>query len=503
MSTTTFVMTNPGRSAGAENAPVRAGRIPSRAMRPPELACLLLLLQASMALVSSSLVLILAATGFPVPLGKLGGVGLLAVAHPIFLVALALGVTRSWRGTRRAAIIFEGLTAAGTLANLALNVLPRVQTEGGPLVLVVNLVLPAIIVALLRTRGPGRLPSASTVAATLMAVSAVGHAALASAHAGEVPELGPLFRLDAVLLGAAALGAVLAPRWPRVSILRRWRPLAIGLLVANVLAYIVYIGSGREHVEQAALAVKLIEILALGLLLMPQGKPEEAPARPPLSAWLRTVVTMLMLGFLTGLVAWGTGFRPHHIPAVGEAAHTIEPVPGHNVRRKLINPASSDDEAATARLVEATRAGAARYANVQAAIDAGYVGTVNGPNSHVENKAFQKDDAILDPTRPEQLVYAATPDGPLLLGVVYVMPTPEQAGPEVGGSLTPWHTHTLCITILPPFIAGLMTPFGTCPFGAANVVMPEMMHVWIVENPRGQVGDRLDPAVLKARRSGR
>ena len=44
-----------------------------------------------------------------------------------------------------------------------------------------------------------------------------------------------------------------------------------------------------------------------------------------------------------------------------------------------------------------------------------------------------------------------------------------------------------------------MTPFGTCPFGAANLVMPEIMHVWIVENPRGQVGDRLDPAVLKAR----
>ena len=51
----------------------------------------------------------------------------------------------------------------------------------------------------------------------------------------------------------------------------------------------------------------------------------------------------------------------------------------------------------------------------------------------------------------------------------------------------------------PPFIAGLMTPFGTCPFGAANLVMPEMMHVWIVENPTGQVGDRLSPSVLKAR----
>jgi hypothetical protein len=372
-----------------------------------------------------------------------------------------------------------------------------VQTESGPLVLAVNLVLPAIVIALLRT--PRRLPSTSTVAATLIAASAVVHAALASAHAAEVPELGPLFRLDAVLLGGTALGAVLASRWPRVSILRRWRPLAIVLLLANVLAYVAYIGSGREHVEQAALAVKLVEIVALGLLLLPRGGDEGAATPPPLRAWLRPVCTVLVLGFLTGLVAWATGFRPHHIPAAGEAAHTVEPVPGHSVRQKLIGPVTPDDEAATARLVEATRAASARYANVQDAFDAGYAGTVNGPTSHLENKAFKHDDAILDPTRPEQLVYAATPDGPLLLGVVYVMPSAEQVGPEIGGSLTPWHTHTLCITILPPFIAGLMTPFGTCPFGAANLVMPEMMHVWLVENPTGQVGDRLDPAVLKAR----
>ena len=499
MSTATFVMTPPVRSAGVRTEPVRSGRLPSASMRAADLACVLLLLQASMALVNSSLVLFLAATGLPVPPGKLGGVGLLALAHPTFLVVVAIGVARSWRWTRRAAIVFESVTIVGTLLNLALNVLPRVQTESGPLVLIVNLLLPALIVGLLRTtRRPWRLPPAWAVAATLIGASAAIHLALASGHAADLPELGPLFRLDALLMTVAVVGAVLARRWPRVSILRRWRPLAIGLLVANVLAYCGYVVSGREHVEQAALAVKLVEIVALGLLLFPAGAGEPVPVRPR-RAWLRLVGTMLVLGCLTGLAAWGSGFRPHHIPAAGEAAHEIEPVPGHNVRRKVISAVTPENEAATAQLVEATRAGAARFANVQAAYDAGYVGAVNGPNSHLEHKAFKDDDTVLDPTRPEQLVYAATPEGPLLLGVVYVMPAPERIGPEIGGSLTPWHTHTVCITILPPFIAGLMTPFGTCPFGAANLVMPEMMHVWIVDNPTGQVGDRLDPAVLKAR----
>jgi len=491
MSTMVLSLTDPDRPRTMPLA-TRPG-----ATRASDLACVLLLLQASMALVSSSLVFVLAATGFPVPPGKLGAVGLLALTHPIFLVVVALGVARSWRWARRTAIVFESITIAGTLANLALNVIPRVQTESGPLVLAVNLVLPGIVVALLRTWR--RLPSTSTVAAALIGASAVVHAGLADAHASEVPELGPLFRLDALLLGTVALGAVLAQRYPAWRLPGRWRRFAIVLLLANVLAYVAYIGSGREHVEQTALAVKLIEIVALGLLLLPDGARADERPRPPRRTWTILVGTMLLLGFLTGFVAWATGFRPHHIPAPGEAAHVLEPVPGHNVRRKLIAPIAPDDEAATARLVEATRAGTARYANVAAAYEAGYVGQVIGPNSHFENKAFQKDEAVLDPARPEQLVYAATPDGPLLLGVVYVMPAPELDGPEVGGSLTRWHTHTLCITILPPFIAGLMTPFGTCPFGAANVVMPEMMHVWIVENPTGQVGDRLSSSVLKAR----
>ena len=312
----------------------RAGRVLSRSMHAPDLACLLLLLQASMALVSSSLVLILAATGFPVPLGKLGGVGLIAVAHPILLVVLAIGVTRSWRGIRRAALIFESVTIAGTLANLALNVLPRVQTESGPLVLGVNLVLPATIVALLRTRR--RLPSTSTLIATLLAASAVIHAALASAHAGEVPELGPPGSTPSCWAsrrweqcwpsgGRACRSSVAGVPWPSACSWRTSSPIwSTSDRDASMWS--------RRHGRQTGGGPRARAAPD------PQGQPRggactaaiagvDADGQHDAGARLRHRHRCL-----------GTGFRPHHIPAAGEAAHGIEPVPGHSVRRKLINP---------------------------------------------------------------------------------------------------------------------------------------------------------------------
>jgi hypothetical protein len=117
---------------------------------------------------------------------------------------------------------------------------------------------------------------------------------------------------------------------------------------------------------------------------------------------------------------------------------------------------------------------------------------------HYENKRFAKDSAVLDPARPENLVYVRTPDGPLLAGVVYVMPRPEMRAPRPGGPITNFHTHSLCIAPSPPWIAGLLSPFGACPAGSVNVVTPEMMHVWLLDGmPGGPYAEELDKEYLK------
>ncbi len=481
-------------TGGRETRALRAGRA-------AEVACVLLLVQASLALLSSSILFILGAAGIPVPLTQLGAIGMLVVAHPIFLVVLAWGVARGRRWARRAALIFESLVIAGALFNLALNAVPGVQTETAPLAIGTNLLLPAAIVALLKSGGAERqwrLAPLGVMAAALLFVSAGAHLALAPGHGGEAGELGLLFLLDAGLLAAAGAGVALAHRQPRATGPRRWRRLAIALLVGNVLAYVLYVGSGREHVEQVALAVKLLEIIALGLLLLPSDEPDRPPLRRPRRAWLAPVGAVLLLGTTTGLVAWGKSLKHHDVPGPGEPPHVVEPVPGAGVSRKLVFPVTPAEEAAAARLVEETRASAARYADLAVALEAGYAGEVNRSDSHLKNEAFKADDAIMDPTRPEQLVYAATANGPVLLGVVYVMPAPRRPGPEIGGALTRWHTHSICVTFLPPFVAGLVTPFGTCPFGAINFVTPEMIHVWLVDNPAGQFADQLDAVALKA-----
>src|SRR3954463_10756689 len=113
MSSATFVIADLGQPAAVPVESTGAAVVRNAPMRPAELACVLLLLQASMAMVSSAIVLFLGATGFPVPLARLGGFGLLALAHPVFLAIMAVGVARSWRGTRRAAIVFEALTIGG------------------------------------------------------------------------------------------------------------------------------------------------------------------------------------------------------------------------------------------------------------------------------------------------------------------------------------------------------------------------------------------------------
>ena len=72
--------------------------------------------------------------------------------------------------------------------------------------------------------------------------------------------------------------------------------------------------------------------------------------------------------------------------------------------------------------------------------------------------------------------------GPVLLGAMFEMPSIGQRGPAIGGPLTMWHEHeNVCLTLLPPAMSGLLSPFGMCPVG--SVLLPrttEMIHLWVV-----------------------
>jgi hypothetical protein len=115
----------------------------------------------------------------------------------------------------------------------------------------------------------------------------------------------------------------------------------------------------------------------------------------------------------------------------------------------------------------------------------------------MENPAFKNDGRVLDPQRPETLVYAIEDGRATLLGVVYVMERAGVAAPQPGGPITRWHAHNICLTLLPPGF-GIVSPFGSCPALSLNVTTPEMMHVWVVDNPAGPFAEGLDAAWVRA-----
>jgi uncharacterized membrane protein len=113
--------------------------------------------------------------------------------------------------------------------------------------------------------------------------------------------------------------------------------------------------------------------------------------------------------------------------------------------------------------------------------------------AHYQNETFLFDDAILDPDRPEFLMYLDAPEGKLLIGFMYYARTLEEKGPELGGPLARWHFHPweprgLCAIrgILP---VGRPDDQGRCAEGERVMRSPDMLHVYFVDHPLGRFAD--------------
>ena len=108
---------------------------------------------------------------------------------------------------------------------------------------------------------------------------------------------------------------------------------------------------------------------------------------------------------------------------------------------------------------------------------------------HYRNDAYLLDDIILDPDHPEVLMYYATPDGEhALAGFMFFAKTLDDPGPQIGGPLTIWHYHiykaALCL-VGDVLGDGWALPGKPCKKGTPSHRSGEMMHVWLLDNPRG------------------
>jgi hypothetical protein len=264
----------------------------------------------------------------------------------------------------------------------------------------------------------------------------------------------------------------------------RWRLPTALLLVATMLAYLSVVLRGHETVDDLGVATKFIELTALGLIVW-----RRQAAR--LSwRWLGAAAGLATAVVFSGGLAWAATLRG------GQAGHThVHAQAGQSF---IAASAPTDQQkSAAAKLVEDTRSGIARFDDVHAAVADGYVPTtpIKAATVHYVNPKYVHS-GVVDPRHPQALVYANTPNGPLLLGAMYMMPKPNQLPPDIGGSIAEWHTHNnLCFLVPGLVIDGLESPFGTCPTGSINGPTPAMLHVWTVANPAGPFAD-LTPAFV-------
>lgn len=261
-----------------------------------------------------------------------------------------------------------------------------------------------------------------------------------------------------------------------------------GLLAGVGLLAFALQSLGGTSPDQLGLLSKLFELSILVLALA--GWASTTRRR-----WAQSALTT-GLALVVAAAGWSGAMQ------VGGHGHEPGEVPGPGV----LLPVSSGGEA-TPEMIEAARRlhlqvseAIAPFADIEVAAAAGYnVAGLAGSGFHADNPAFKKDGRIFDPNAPETLVYAAGQDGPVLLGAMFEMDRIGEPGPAAGGPLTPWHAHDhVCFSLLPPGLAGLTGPFGSCPIATITIpVTPEMIHVWTVPGAPEPFGD-LDEAWLGA-----
>ncbi|GAC1648592.1 MAG: hypothetical protein NVS9B11_21530 [Candidatus Dormibacteraceae bacterium] len=240
-------------------------------------------------------------------------------------------------------------------------------------------------------------------------------------------------------------------------------------------------------------------LMGTGIALAVIGLLGAAYTSLPLGRWGRRafVVTSLALIVMSGGTAGWAASREQATQHGDAVAVTL-----HN--HDAPQPTNAQLEAAL-QLIEATKVAVAKYQDRQVAIQAGYrpMEAEGLPIMHYVNAAYLTKADVLRPDHVQSLIYYNTGRGPVLIGAMYIMPSLSTRGPAIGGPLTSWHHHdNLCFDRTTGAIVAFARSgegndkSGTCPRGSSNRMTPEMLHVWLVENPQGPFGSDMAPEVL-------
>jgi hypothetical protein len=151
-------------------------------------------------------------------------------------------------------------------------------------------------------------------------------------------------------------------------------------------------------------------------------------------------------------------------------------------------------QAAAENIISATLLALPHWEDFETAEAEGFrsIGDGGTGSEHFINWEFAADDEVLNPYRPESLMYDTTGGGRRLVAAMYMAApgTPLEDVPELGGPLTQWHIHNdLCFTQATPEegprVGGLVNADGTCDAPLQQFPHTPMIHVWIEPHPCG------------------
>ena len=150
-----------------------------------------------------------------------------------------------------------------------------------------------------------------------------------------------------------------------------------------------------------------------------------------------------------------------------------------------------EQQAQAENLIAVTLDRLPRYADPETATAQGFVSIGDGftGHEHLLNPAHLRDESVLDPDRPEALVYDLEGGEKTLVAAMFMLSQGQgiEDVPDLGGSLLPWYVHSdLCFTITESqwVIGGIVGPEEPCPTGSLKMQIP-MVHVWIAPQPCG------------------
>jgi hypothetical protein len=207
---------------------------------------------------------------------------------------------------------------------------------------------------------------------------------------------------------------------------------------------------------------------------------------------LRAVPLWLSVGALVATGGVGTFATASHVHAHG-AAHvhtTVHPYdPALPIDLSGTPGVTPQQQAAAEQLVVLTIARLPQWADQKVAFAHGFTSIGDGFTGieHLINKAYMTDNTVLNPDRPESLVYDTKNGKHTLVAAMYMVApgTPLSAVPDVGGALVQWHIHDNLCYSPEGQVRGVTDATGACPAGLVKPVPTPMVHVWITPHRCG------------------